>query len=187
MSLRYPRLCAAALLIICVVWPCHLEVEAKGKKGKASASRSKGRSSKRYSAKKSRKTRHQVSTRVSADDLALNDPVVDDKVEVLEYGSSSSAELARHLNPPAPRSPSQDNFQTVSTIAPRRKNVRIESSRVLQIQQALASRGFYGGELTGVYDEATIDAMRRFQASQKIQVTGYPTAHALKRLGLGNW
>ncbi len=57
---------------------------------------------------------------------------------------------------------------------------------MLQIQQALAQRGFYGGEMTGVYDEATVEAMRRFQASQKVAVTGYPTAHALKRLGLAN-
>jgi hypothetical protein len=38
--------------------------------------------------------------------------------------------------------------------------------------------------MTGEYDDATIEAMRRFQTQQKIPVTGYPTAHALKRLGL---
>jgi peptidoglycan hydrolase-like protein with peptidoglycan-binding domain len=48
------------------------------------------------------------------------------------------------------------------------------------------SRGFFNSETTGVYDQATIDAMRRFQANQKIPITGYPTAHALKRLGLAN-
>jgi peptidoglycan hydrolase-like protein with peptidoglycan-binding domain len=57
---------------------------------------------------------------------------------------------------------------------------------VLQIQQALNQRGFYGGEMTGVYDAATVEAMRRFQANQKISATGYPTAHALKRLGLAD-
>jgi len=57
----------------------------------------------------------------------------------------------------------------------------------MQIQQALNQRGFYFGEMTGVYDAETIEAMRRFQISQKISATGYPTAHALKRLGLANW
>jgi peptidoglycan hydrolase-like protein with peptidoglycan-binding domain len=57
-------------------------------------------------------------------------------------------------------------------------------SRALQIQLALKRRGFYTGEMTGEYDDATIESMRRFQTQQKIPVTGYPTAHALKRLGL---
>jgi peptidoglycan hydrolase-like protein with peptidoglycan-binding domain len=96
--------------------------------------------------------------------------------------------MARYLNPPAPRTqPLQNSAGPVATIKPKRRSVRIESSRAIQIQQALASRGFYSGQMTGNYDEATIDAMRRFQASQKIAATGYPTAHALKRLGLANW
>jgi peptidoglycan hydrolase-like protein with peptidoglycan-binding domain len=59
-------------------------------------------------------------------------------------------------------------------------------SRALQIQQALKRRGFYTAEMTGEYDEATVEAMRRFQTQEKIRATGYPTAHALKRLGLAN-
>ncbi|MGH9833632.1 MAG: peptidoglycan-binding domain-containing protein [Blastocatellia bacterium] len=116
-----------------------------------------------------------------------NYPVVPDRVEVLEYGSSESSDLGRRPNTSAPRSQTAPNSAeaALAATAPR-KRVKIESSRVLQIQQALSQRGFYGGEMTGVYDEATVDAMRRFQASQKISVTGYPTAHALKRLGLAN-
>ena len=65
--------------------------------------------------------------------------------------------------------------------------MEIESKRVIEIQEALAQKGFYTGPPTGTYDEATFDAMRRFQISNRIDVTGYPTAHALKRLGLTNW
>ena len=60
----------------------------------------------------------------------------------------------------------------------------MDPGRVLQIQQALVSRGFLSGEASGIYDEATIEAMRQFQVSQKIDSTAYPTAHALTRLGL---
>ncbi len=193
MTPRFPRLLAAALFIVCVVWPCSLEIEAQGKKGKASASRSRGKSSKRSSgrslARRSKKGRR--STNQSQHDLAFNSPsnypVVPDRIEVLEHGSSSSTDMAQYLNLPAARSQqSQNNSEPVAAATSRRRKVKIEASRVLQIQQALANRGFYSGEMTGVYDEATIDAMRRFQASEKIAATGYPTAHALKRLGLAN-
>lgn len=193
---RYPRLIAAALLIICVAWPCALQVEAKARKRKTSVSRSHSQSSKRYVSKRSKRSvskrgkrsRHRVSNKFSAADLAVNRPVVPDHIEVLEHGATSSTEMARYLNPPAPRTqPLQNSAGPVATIKPKRRSVRIESSRAIQIQQALASRGFYSGQMTGNYDEATIDAMRRFQASQKIAATGYPTAHALKRLGLANW
>ena len=186
MPQRYPRLIAAALLTLCVAWPCSLQVEAKSKKKKSSASRSHSRSSKRYVSKRGKRSRHRVANEYSEADLALNRPTVPDRIEVLEHGSAPSTEVARYLNPPRSQA-SQTNAEAVSTITPRHRSVRIESSRALQIQQALASRGFYGGEMTGVYDEATIDAMRRFQASRKIAATGYPTAHALKRLGLANW
>jgi peptidoglycan hydrolase-like protein with peptidoglycan-binding domain len=65
-----------------------------------------------------------------------------------------------------------------------RKPLKIDGARALQIQEALKQRGFYSGELTGEYDQATVEAMRRFQTQEKIPATGYPTAHALKRLGL---
>jgi hypothetical protein len=191
---RCPRLIAAALLIICVIWPFSAPVEAQSKKGKTSVSRGKSRkqvsSSRSRSARRSRgkRGRYYASRRSARTARVFYTPakytVVPDQIEVLEPGSSSS-ELARHLNPPAP--PTQSAQASQPTVAPRRKRVRIESSRALQIQQALASRGFYSGEMTGVYDEATVEAMRRFQASEKISATGYPTAHALKRLGLTNW
>lgn len=192
---RYPRLCAAAILIVCVIWPFSLQVEAKGRKGKPSASRSQGKSRKQISSSRSRSSRRRVAKRgqkgrqhVSTRFAESNYAVVPDRIEVLEYGSSSPADLARSLNPPDPRYQLlQGSSEPDATTTSRRRNVNIESSRALQIQQALANRGFYSGELTGVYDEATVDAMRRFQASEKISVTGYPTAPALKRLGLANW
>ena len=62
----------------------------------------------------------------------------------------------------------------------------MEAFRVIQIQKALKDRGFFSSEPTGIYDDETIDGMKAFQAKERIDVTGYPTAHALKRLGLSN-
>jgi hypothetical protein len=178
------RLLTAVLLIICVAWPFSAHVEAKGRKGK-SASRSK--SSKRYSAKRGR--RH--SNRAVADKVAgipESYPISQrDRIEVIENGSASSPDLARRLNPPLPSSRTpRDSSETDLRSPTRGKPLKIDESRALQIQQALKQRGFYTGEMTGVYDDATVEAMRRFQTQEKIPVTGYPTAHALKRLGLAN-
>jgi hypothetical protein len=159
-------------------------VEAKEKKGK-SASRSK--SSTRYSAKKGkRRSKNGAGDEVAR--IPANYPIAPDRIEVIENGENSSPDLSRNLNPPPPR------FQAPQTVtepdqsaSKRLKKVKIDGSRAIQIQQALKQRGFYNGELTGVYDNDTIESMRRFQISERINATGYPTAHALKRLGLTNW
>lgn len=64
-----------------------------------------------------------------------------------------------------------------------RPGSRIPRARVLEIQRALIERGFLK-KATGVYDRATVEAMKAFQAAEGLEVTGYPTAHALHRLGL---
>jgi hypothetical protein len=112
---------------------------------------------------------------------------VPDQIEVIEYSSAKLSDAVSSARQPSraalPGEPPASNFH----ISTRRLEVAIEPQRVTEIQQALAQQGFYPGAPSGVYDEATVEAMRRFQASQRIAVTGYPTAHALKRLGLTNW
>lgn len=115
-------------------------------------------------------------------------PIAPDKIEVIEHGAVDSPTVHRLLNPPKPPQSARavQDPDVIPTGSTRRINVRMESSRVQEIQQALLQRGVYAGDLTGIYDEETIRAMRQFQAREKIPVTGYPTAHALKRLGLAN-
>lgn len=199
LSHKLTRLLTSALSIVLVVSIFALPATAKSKKGKAAASRSKGKSSKQV--RGGRSSRRQVSRRgkrgrnrvvrdnsASINEFAGNHPIVPDRVEVLEYGSTNPAELSPWLNPASPKKQTNADVETVPAVAPvRGRRVNIDSERVIQIQQALAKRGIYSGETTGIYDEATIDAMRRFQINSKIAVTGYPTAHSLKRLGLGSW
>lgn len=194
---RYPKLptlLVVALLTVCVAWPFSTTAEAKGRKGKA-ASRSRGVSAKQLSFSKRFSKKHGHRGRSSnsfvEEDVAAvpaNYSVAPDRIEVIEYGATPTPELARQLNPPPPRNPIEiDPADPLSAPTSRRKAVSIDQTRVMQIQQALNQHGFYTGEVTGVYDENTIEAMRRFQTSEKIPATGYPTAHALKRLGLGSW
>lgn len=197
LSHKLPRLLTSVVAALLAVSTLALPAAAKGKKGKVVAAPSKSKSgkqaragsSRRESAKLGRRGRHRA-----AKDLTENMPhetignhsIVPDRIEVLEYGSTSSTDTARWLNPAVTRSSASDPATEVSAPSRGRK-VSIDSERVIQIQQALATRGFYAGQTTGVYDDATVDAMRRFQVSSKVAATGYPTAHSLKRLGLGNW
>jgi len=183
-------LVAAALITVTAV-----SVEAKGKKKRTLASTVKGKSTKQIKLARSSSSRRSLARKGKRGRRAASryaqesyrpDPspaVVPDHIEVLEYGATNSADLSKWLNPPRPSTQSGGD---AGTITPSRR-VNIDVMRVIQIQQALASKGFYSGETSGNYDDATMDAMRRFQASNKIAATGYPTAHALKRLGLASW
>ncbi len=64
---------------------------------------------------------------------------------------------------------------------------KMDAERIKQIQEALAKKGYYSGEVSGQYDDATIEAMRKFQETQKVDVTGYATAQSLRLLGLTDW
>jgi len=201
LSHKLPQLLTSALLVALAVSTFTLPAAAKSKKRRTAVAQSKskfdkqaqtsnGRSSRNQAARRGKRGRRGITGVELADNAAresaANHAVVPDHIEVLEYGSTNSAETSRWLNPSVPRNASTD--PATETLAPARgKRISIDSERVIQIQRALATRGFYAGETNGVYDEATIEAMRRFQINNKIAVTGYPTAHSLKRLGLGNW
>ena len=190
MTMRSPKplmLLTAVLLIICVAWSFPVHVEAKGRKGKPVA---RSKSFKRSYVKRGKRRSNKGAPARLEDKLAVipeNYPIAPDHIEVIESGSASSTEVARYLSLPPPSSqPPQISSENDPASITRGKPLKIDGSRALQIQQALKQRGFYAGELTGEYDQATVEAMRRFQTQEKIPATGYPTAHALKRLGLAN-
>lgn len=177
MPKRFPALCAAASLVLCMMLVFSTEVEAKGKRGRKSSKRAAGRV-----AKHSRKHRGvQTAAQIPSDYS-----VVPDEIEVLEHGNSTSKDLSKYLNLPS-KAVSASFVDPQPATPNKRRNVSIDSTRVIQIQQALASRGYFQAEMTGVYDESTVDSMRRFQTDNRFVATGYPTAQSLRRLGLTNW
>jgi hypothetical protein len=61
-----------------------------------------------------------------------------------------------------------------------------DPERYQQIQQALASRGYFKGPVNGVWGDDSVDALRRFQTDQKISDNeGKINALSLNALGLG--
>jgi peptidoglycan hydrolase-like protein with peptidoglycan-binding domain len=63
--------------------------------------------------------------------------------------------------------------------------MRPTPERIREIQEALLRDGWLTGEPTGVWDDATSHAFRRFQEGHGHPVTGKPDALSLIKLGLG--
>jgi len=67
----------------------------------------------------------------------------------------------------------------------RMARLRLEPERIKEIQQALVQVGYLNQEPDGNWDDATRDAMRRYQADHGFPTTGMPEAKSLLKLGLG--
>ncbi len=57
--------------------------------------------------------------------------------------------------------------------------------RITEIEAALVRQGFLAGEADGVWDQNSIEALKRFQDQHHIQATGKLTSLSLIALGLG--
>lgn len=63
--------------------------------------------------------------------------------------------------------------------------LRLSPQRTIEIQRALIQAGYLNREPTGKWDDATRDAMKRYQADNSLPATGLPEARTLMKLGLG--
>ncbi len=107
-----------------------------------------------------------------------------DVIDVIEYDSPETKRLDELF-----RSEMKIvRFSSVPSVSRKKLDVgKMDIERIKQIQEALAKKGYYLGEISGQYSEATIEAMRKFQEEHKVDVTGYATAQSLKLLGLTDW
>jgi len=62
---------------------------------------------------------------------------------------------------------------------------KIDAERTRQIQEALIREHYLSGEPTGKWNDATQDALRRYQAANGWQNKTVPDSRALIKLGLG--
>ena len=82
---------------------------------------------------------------------------------------------ARKTSKPAPAAPVRSRSQMAPT-----------KERYKQIQEALASKGYLApAETTGQWTNASINALKRFQANQNLEANGKINSLSLIALGLG--
>lgn len=68
----------------------------------------------------------------------------------------------------------------------RNRQLAPSADRYKEIQQALAAKGYLQAEqATGVWDQNSMDALKRFQAEQNLNATGKLNSLSLIALGLG--
>ncbi len=67
----------------------------------------------------------------------------------------------------------------------RSRQLQPTPERYSEIQRALIDKGYLQGEATGKWDQASIDALRRFQQEQNLDPSGKIDSLSLIALGLG--
>lgn len=114
------------------------------------------------------------------------------KAPSVKGAASSASKAAKPSAKAAPKSSAKAPAKSLAKRTARRRTPlrpaiqqQPTPERYREIQQALIDRGFLEGEPTGKWDEATVAAMKRFQAEQQLQPTGKIDALSLIRLGLG--
>ena len=87
----------------------------------------------------------------------------------------------------------QSSVKKRKTISSKKKSKRTPRGqnaptpdRIRDIQSALNREGALNGQPTGKWDDATVDAMRKFQESHGLSPTGKIDALTLNKLGLGS-
>ncbi len=104
--------------------------------------------------------------------------------------ASSSASASNH---PSSKHSSTSSHSTASKSKKSHKSTasrshgqqKIDSKRTLEIQEALIREHYLDGKPSGVWNDATQQAMQRYQADNNWQSKTTPDARALIKLGLG--
>ena len=127
---------------------------------------------------------------VVATGLAVADGVTTKKSTTTKKKSSSKGSSAAQKKTPAKKGVASTKKRGTSTKSRsvqswRTRQTQPTPDRYKEIQQALVKKGYLSGEPSGVWDQQSIDALRRFQQDQKLESTGKIDSLSLIALGLG--
>jgi hypothetical protein len=103
---------------------------------------------------------------------------------------STSHASTSHTATKAPATKSTNSVTSKSSSRKKGKRVKGQAAptpdRISEIQDALAKKGALTGTPTGKWDDDTVDAMKKFQASNGLNPSGKLDAPTLQKLGLGS-
>jgi murein L,D-transpeptidase YcbB/YkuD len=108
----------------------------------------------------------------------------------VEVGASFAQAQTASPQKPSIASKSRASAHRTKTSRKSRRRERGQKAptpdRISEIQQALAKDGSFSGTPNGKWDDATVDAMKKFQESHGLNPTGKLDAKTLQQLGLGS-
>ena len=114
-----------------------------------------------------------------------------DDASVKKSGSSSTSTRSKTKSGHVASSTKSGSAKTRASSKGRKKSKKvrgqqkIDSQRVGAIQEALIRQHYLSGEASGTWDQASQEAMRRFQREHGWQDKTVPDSRALIKLGLG--
>jgi peptidoglycan hydrolase-like protein with peptidoglycan-binding domain len=76
------------------------------------------------------------------------------------------------------------NNSNTATKVPRKPIFRANKDQIKQAQKILKDRGFYTGEQTGKLDDDTRAGLKKYQAAEKLKVTGTLNKVTLEKMGV---
>lgn len=109
----------------------------------------------------------------------------------LTVSSSAQQDGATAAKKPTTSKASTHHKSTSATHSRKKKSAKlrgqqkIDSERARSIQEALIREHYMNGEATGTWNQASEDAMRKYQADHGWQSKQVPDSRALIKLGLG--
>ena len=102
-----------------------------------------------------------------------------------ETASQPSASTTAPATAPAHKTSSKHKKSHKSASSHARGQKKIDPQRTQEIQEALIREHYLDGKATGAWNDATQQAMQRYQADNGWQSKTTPDARALIKLGLG--
>ena len=64
------------------------------------------------------------------------------------------------------------------------ESLKLSKDEIIALQNALTKANVYKGQANGTLDSATKNAIREYQTTNKLQITGEPNAETLQHLGV---
>jgi peptidoglycan hydrolase-like protein with peptidoglycan-binding domain len=104
-------------------------------------------------------------------------------------GAAQSQAQSGKAKTPASKTSAKSSHRSAKKVSSRRKEKGQKApapERISQIQEALAKDGSFANAPNGKWDDATVEAMRKFQGSHGLNPSGKLDARTLEKLGLGS-
>lgn len=104
-------------------------------------------------------------------------------------GAAQSQAQSSKAKTPASKTSAKSSHRSSKKVSARRKEKGQKAptpDRISQIQEALAKDGSFANTPNGKWDDATVEAMRKFQGSHGLNPSGKLDALTLEKLGLGS-
>jgi peptidoglycan hydrolase-like protein with peptidoglycan-binding domain len=98
-------------------------------------------------------------------------------------GKAAESASSKSKSTKSAKGKSRKRVQSASRSAPRQSAPTPE--RYMEIQQALANKGYFTGDVNGVWGPESVEALKKFQEAQKLSPDGKLGALSLIALGLG--